>query len=125
MTTKIKPPIPKEIDIQNAILAWLSWQKGCMAWRNKSTGVYDSTKKIFLKDRSPFVIKGVPDILGIWKSCPLAIEVKRPNGKPSPEQKAFIERFRANGGIAFIAHSVEEVKAYLETQKELGESKLG
>lgn len=105
MTTKIKPPIPKEIDIQNAILAWLSWQKGCMAWRNKSTGVYDSTKKIFLKDRSPFVIKGVPDILIqlTVEEIPVLVtmEVKRPKLGVQPHDQKIFQNAR-NQVMGFI-----------------------
>jgi penicillin-binding protein-related factor A (putative recombinase) len=57
--------------------------------------------------------KGVPDILGIFKGKPLAIEVKDGRGQLSIEQGEFINNFRAQGGIAFVARSVEEVIAKL------------
>jgi len=44
----------------------------------------------------------------------LAIEVKVPNKKPSPFQVEFINHIIENGGIAFVAHSLEEVKFELK-----------
>lgn len=41
----------------------------------------------------------------------IAIEVKTPTGRATDEQLAFIEAVRKVGGIAFIAHSVEEAIA--------------
>ena len=52
---------------------------------------------------------GIADILGIYKGKPLAIEVKTAKGKPSENQLAFLARFRTEGGIAFIARSVDDV----------------
>jgi hypothetical protein len=40
----------------------------------------------------------------------LAIEVKRPGGKPTPEQLQFIDTINQAGGLAFVAHSIEEVE---------------
>jgi hypothetical protein len=39
----------------------------------------------------------------------LAIEVKRPGGKPTPEQQQFMDMINQAGGLAFVAHSIEEV----------------
>jgi len=39
----------------------------------------------------------------------VAIETKRPGGKPSPEQLEFLEEVRRHGGIACIASSVQDV----------------
>jgi hypothetical protein len=39
----------------------------------------------------------------------LAIEVKRPGNKPTPEQQQFIDTINEAGGLAFVARSVEEV----------------
>jgi hypothetical protein len=43
----------------------------------------------------------------------LAIEVKRPGGKATQEQQQFIDTINAAGGLAFVAHSIEEVQAQL------------
>lgn len=52
---------------------------------------------------------GIADILGIYKGKPLAIEVKTSKGKPSDNQINFLTRFKSEGGIAFIARSVDDV----------------
>ena len=54
---------------------------------------------------------GVPDLLccmpqfegQLW-----AIEVKKPGGKLSPLQEYHIRKIREAGGVAFVAHSVEQ-----------------
>jgi hypothetical protein len=44
----------------------------------------------------------------------LAIEVKRPGNKASPEQQQFIDTINEAGGLAFVARSVEEVERALD-----------
>jgi hypothetical protein len=58
--------------------------------------------------------KGISDILGIYKGRMLAIEVKRPGGRVSQEQRAFLERVNEEGGVGFVAYSVDDVVERLE-----------
>ena len=58
--------------------------------------------------------KGVSDILGTYHGCLLAIEVKTATGKVSPHQERFIKNVNDNGGIAFVARSVDDVRRALE-----------
>ena len=53
--------------------------------------------------------KGVSDILGIWQGRLLAIEVKTRTGKVSQYQQDFIDTINREGGIAFVARSVDDV----------------
>ena len=53
--------------------------------------------------------KGVSDIIGIWKGRFLAIEVKTQTGRVSEYQQRFIDRVIEEGGIAFVARSVDDV----------------
>lgn len=85
---------------------------------------------------SPNTTKGVSDIVAI-KPTPLlvmvqnlkdlsphitenfggkfvAIEVKRPGGKVSADQSAFLEGVRAAGGIGIVAYSVKDVQAVFD-----------
>lgn len=39
----------------------------------------------------------------------IACEVKRPGGKPTPEQFAFLDAVRRAGGLAVVAHSEQEL----------------
>jgi len=63
--------------------------------------------------------RGISDILGCYQGKLLAIEVKKPGGRVSPDQTRFIERVNAEGGIAFVAWSVDDVVERLELQVKL------
>jgi len=63
--------------------------------------------------------KGISDILGCWQGRMLAIEIKRPGGRVSPDQQKFIERVNAEGGFAFVAYSVDDVVLRLGLQVKL------
>jgi hypothetical protein len=98
----------KETDIQNTILEYLQIKK-IYCWRNNNTSMYDPTKKVF-RAMPKHSIKGVSDILGILPNGKLlAIEVKKKGTYPSKEQKEFIQHINDNGGVAFVARSIEDV----------------
>lgn len=54
-------------------------------------------------------VPGVPDIIGVYKGRFLGIEVKAAGGVLSDHQKNFIDRINAEGGIAFVAKSLDDV----------------
>ena len=83
------------------------------AWNNQSVGIFDPTRKIFLKQNSPYSIKGTSDIFGFYLGKFFAIEVKAHNGVVSKEQKAFIEKVKKCGNFATVAYSVNDVKDLL------------
>ncbi len=81
-------------------------------WRN-NTGQ--------LKDRFGTTViyglcTGSSDLIGIVAPHGrlIAIEVKSAEGKPTPEQEAFMEIVRRFGGVAGVARSVEEAMALVE-----------
>lgn len=99
-----------EKDIQKLILEWLRWQK-VFCWKMNNSAVYIKSKDRYMK--SP--LRGVSDILGIINGGTfLAIEVKAEKGKVSPEQQEFIDNITKNGGIAFVARCLEDVKLSLK-----------
>lgn len=58
------------------------------------------------------VVKGYSDLTG-WRRSDgkfVAIEVKTSKGRPSKEQKHFIEQVKQAGGLAGIARSVEQAR---------------
>ena len=59
--------------------------------------------------QGPMSDKGIPDLIGIFKGKPLAIEVKGPRAKIRPEQVEFLNQWVDEGGIGFIAWSIEDV----------------
>ena len=57
-----------------------------------------------------FGFPGMPDVLGqLPGGRLLAIEVKRPSGRVTEDQAAFIEKARGSGALAFVARSVSDV----------------
>lgn len=113
-----------EKPIEKAILQFLR-STGIFCWKQNSTGVYDPTKKVFRKNRNPFVINGVSDILGLIGGRFLAIEVKSATGKLTEDQRAFIRKVLDEGGIAFVSRSVEQtaeqLSAFFPENKQLKE----
>lgn len=96
-----------EASIQRTIMDYLTVRR-IFHWRQNSgafPGEYKG-KKRFVRFTS---IKGVSDILGIYKGRLLAIEVKRPGEKPTVDQLAFMESVKAAGGIAFVARDLGDV----------------
>ncbi len=59
--------------------------------------------------------RGSPDIWGRLRPTGQAfyIEVKSPSGRLRPEQEQFLSQARADGAIAFVARSVDDVKEHL------------
>ena len=52
---------------------------------------------------------GVPDIIGIYRNRFLGIEIKTAKGRISEHQQRFISAINKEGGIAFVARSVDDV----------------
>lgn len=98
-----------EKDIQGLILEYL-WYNKIFAWRNNIGGRYNMK----------FGKKGSGDILGVLPEGKfLSIEVKTKTGKVSKEQKEFIKRVKEEGGIAFVARSLDDVKKNLKVEIEI------
>ena len=57
----------------------------------------------------PMGYPGVADIIGCYKGKMIAIELKSPKGKATPEQERFIQNVKDAGGIAFVAKTLDEV----------------
>lgn len=61
---------------------------------------------------------GVPDILGVLPNGRfLGIEVKTSKGKVSAHQQSFINAINDNGGLVFVARSVDDVILNLKEVK--------
>jgi hypothetical protein len=107
----------RERELQAAILALLH-VRGVVCWKAGSGAFRVPTadgRARYVKMGHP----GVADIIGIlpWTDHGhrplvgrfLAIEVKRPGQDATPAQAAFLASVREAGGLAFVAHSVDEV----------------
>ena len=59
--------------------------------------------------------KGQSDLTGFLKDGRvLAIEVKRPGKKATPEQQAYLNQIRESGGVAGLASSIKTAMAIIE-----------
>lgn len=104
-------PEPTEAQVLSAVLQAINTHKS-VAWHQRmNTGagklVYkDGEASRFLR----FGFPGCPDIIGQLRDGRfLAVEVKRPSGKLSDEQKQFLALVRDNGWVSFVARRIEDV----------------
>lgn len=102
-----------EKQIESTILDYLNRHPDSFAFKVNTVGVYDPIKGIHRRP-GRFTLKGTADIIGMWKGKFLAIEVKKPGGRPTTEQKAFVKKIISMGGVAFFAFNLEDVKHHLD-----------
>lgn len=82
--------------------------------RNSGTIIHGKGGVFFGRDRYARQQNGVADILA-WKGGKAyAIELKSAVGRLRPEQKAWLDRFTEEGGIAFVARSLDDVLRVLD-----------
>lgn len=112
---------PKEAAILASILQALNFYPS-VAWfvrANAAAGklIYpDGSTSQFMR----FGFPGCSDIIGQMKprsrgypGAWLAIECKRLGEYPTDKQQAFLDRVNANGGMGFVARSVDDLKQHL------------
>ena len=99
-----------EQHIQKQILDYLRY-RGIPCYKHQNAGIRKPDGSYI-----PTHTRGVSDIIGCMPKTGrfLAIEVKRPGGKATPEQQHFIDTINQAGGLAFVARSVEEVQDALQ-----------
>ena len=97
---------PTEQKIQKEIKDFLI-SKGATVVKFNNSGIYREGKYI------PTHQSGVSDLLVCLKGRFIAIEVKRPNGRLTENQKAFLKQIEKSNGVALVATSVEDVKEAL------------
>lgn len=103
-----------ETDLVRAIVKYLRVQ-GFYCWRQNTGAVRfqrgGGKKAGFVRFGEP----GISDILGVTLEGKfLAIEVKLPGNRPTPNQQEFLSKIKAFGGVAFVATCIEDVRDKLE-----------
>ena len=113
---KLKKPEPSESAVLDGILRALRVHPRVVWFNRMNTG---SGKLQRANGHSQFIkfgFKGCPDVLGqLDDGRLLAIEVKRPSGRVSDDQQAFLDKAYAGNACAFVARSVSDVWAALGT----------
>lgn len=93
-----------ESDLNRAILGYLE-TIGVFAWRC-NTGALKNADGVWVK----YGRKGMADILGILPGGRfLAIESKIGKAKLTKEQHHFLGEVRRSGGVAILAHTLDDV----------------
>lgn len=96
----------KENDIQRQILDYLTIKR-VFHYRNNSGGmtkIYNG-RKMFMR----FGEVGSPDIVCVINGQYVGIEVKKPGGKQSDNQKMFQEKLEQAGGKYILAYSLDDI----------------
>lgn len=109
---------PTEKMIEQAILYWLNFQPGTMAFKMNIAGMWDKAGG-FYKRPGKYVPKGGADIIVCTQGRFGAWEVKTPETykrffeNPGPHelrQHEFLNRVRAKGGFADVVQSLEQAQ---------------
>jgi len=95
-----------EGQIQDAIRLALTDEPGLVLWRN-NTGVAEHRGA---RVRYGLAV-GSADLIGCLDGRFVALEVKTPVGRATPEQRQWLDLVRRNGGFACVVRSVEEAHA--------------
>ncbi len=104
----------KETDIQAAIITYLGvLENQGKIWFSRLNNIppviKDNNGKVSGFRRLPRGCKkGIPDILIITKGRTIAMEVKTPKGKQSPEQKVVEDSFKKQGKEYHVVRSLED-----------------
>lgn len=106
-----------EKEIEDVILQWLNLQYLCFAFKQDIKASYDP-KLGYYRQLSKWVPKGGSDILASIHGKFCAFEVKKPSeykswftstGDREINQRSFIDKVKATGGIAACVCSLEQV----------------
>lgn len=83
----------------------------CRVNSGAMTGTDANGKRRFIRFNG---MPGMSDIIGQTRNGTfLAVECKRPSGRLTDDQRAFLDRVQAAGGVAVCARSVDDVIAAL------------
>lgn len=98
-----------EKEIQLAICDYLALRK-VFFWRQNVAPVYDSKNERF-RAMPKYSLTGVSDIIALKDGKAYFLEVKRPKGIQSENQKIFERLVTDNGGVYRVVMSIDDVQA--------------
>lgn len=122
MTTQ--PKVKREAELQTAVMQFLS-ARGIFHWRMSVGPVIhrfghgSSVKEVWKKNP----LKGFPDVAGVLtRTHPgrlFTLEFKRPKGRVTPEQVAWMDRLQRAGCACAVVRSIDDVYAFFVRWGEL------
>ena len=113
-----------ETELQNRIRLSIGAIAGVRMFRNQVGNFRSLDSKRIIKvgtvgssDLIGFTSKTItPDMVGQVIAQYVALEIKTPTGKVSPQQSAFIDMVNKSGGIGAIVRSVDDAKQVFASQ---------
>lgn len=101
---------PLEKDIQRVLLTYLRSVLGWPVVRINSGGMRRGKSFYRFNDTA-----GVSDIVGLIPPAGrfLAIEVKRPGGRPTEQQRQWLDAVRAAGGVGLVVTGLDDLRQQL------------
>lgn len=101
---------PLEKDIQRVLLTYLRSVLGWPVVRINSGGMRRGKSFYRFNDTA-----GVSDIVGLIPPSGrfLAIEVKRPGGRPTEQQRQWLDAVRAAGGVGLVVTGLDDLRQQL------------
>jgi hypothetical protein len=97
----------READIQKQASDYLKL-KGWIIFKHRNVGIYKHATNRYIP--LPFGEKGISDLIGCSPKGRFgAFEIKKPGGRPSPEQIDFLRRINEKGGIGVLAYSLDDI----------------
>lgn len=115
----MKEKFPLEKDIQNEICEYLK-NNAFFFWRSNNLPVFsrNNAGKMAFRAMGKYTLKGIPDIIVIYKGKFIGIEVKRVGAPLREDQIKFKVNTIVHGGIYIMATSVEQVRRLLNTYRD-------
>ncbi len=101
-----------ESQIQDQIRLVLGSDPRCAFFRNNCGVAQRNGHTIRFGVGSP----GGADLIGVFNGRFIAVEIKTPVGRQTPEQKLFQQLIERKGGVYIILRSAEEARQWLAVQ---------
>lgn len=100
-----------EGQLQDAIRLALGCMPDVTLWRNNvGHAVMTGNRRVTFGVGGP----GGSDLIGMFRGRFLAIEIKTPRGRQSPEQRQFQQLVESKGGVYLMPRSVQHATSMLE-----------
>ena len=93
-------------------------QRNCINWYKRN---YPNN---YIRKNEQIVKTGDPDIMICHNGVFVAIEMKQEGKNPTPLQRLKLDRILASGGIAGVAHSLDEFKDIIHKAEGYSASEL-
>jgi len=99
-----------EGEIQDAVRLALADVPGLVLWRN-NVGMAEHWSPKGVRRTRYGLAPGSADLIGCLSGRFVALEIKTPTGRLTPEQKTWLALVERHGGLTAVVHSADEALA--------------